>query len=341
MITQDTRNSSTWYALREFETRDITTRSYWNRHTKTLSAGKSQEISSNFIQAREYFRNASEADITVRPLLQYYGVASLSRGLALFLDQTMREATLSQSHGLQVRNWGQTLSTGLAGIGNLGIGISKGIFHDLLLATGNKFYFRHNSSGVNWSIGAGIPPVGAEISVIDAVERIPEVSDQYYAWLGEGVAFMVMKSLTIDREKGIVTYTVASNQLDKLNEIFPLEMFPDRIDSLSGNELNIICPEATTPFFAQGVGSFGIGSVVLCKPLNGGLYFTPLAICFVVSFVLGMLCRYFPTTWINLGRTGKGDGFYPLAIRLLDWIRDAFPAMVVDILKGPYQFEKK
>ena len=75
----------TWYRLREFETRDITARSYKARHSRELSAAKARQISSSFIQAREYFRNASEADFTVRPVLQYYGVSALSLGTALFL----------------------------------------------------------------------------------------------------------------------------------------------------------------------------------------------------------------------------------------------------------------
>ena len=153
-------NTSTWYALREFETRDITSRSYKSRHTLDLSATKAREISSNFIQAREYFRNASEADFTVRPLLLYYGVASLSRGLTLFLDPKKRETCLKPSHGLRIYDWVQELSSGLSKIGNLRIRLTSGLFHDLLTSTGNRFYFRHNSSGVNWAIGAQIPPTG-------------------------------------------------------------------------------------------------------------------------------------------------------------------------------------
>ena len=93
--------------------------------------------------------------------------------------------------------------------------------------------------------------------------------------------------------------------------------------------------------FAQRFDILGIGNIVLFGPLRSNLYITPLAACFMVSFILGMLCRYYPTAWIQMSRTEKGDAFFPLATRLLDWIEEALPAMVVDILRGPYDFEQR
>ena len=61
----------------------------------------------------------------------------------------------------------------------------------------------------------------------------------------------------------------------------------------------------------------------------------------MLSYFLGMLCRYFPTTWIGLARSEMGDAVYLLVTRLFDWIQDMFPSMVVDILRGPYDFEQK
>lgn len=192
----------TWYALREFETRDITSRSYKSRHSLELSAAKAREISSNFVQAREYFRNASAADFTVRPLLLYYGVASLSRGLTLFLDPKKRETSLKQSHGLKIQSWGPKLSNGLNGIGNLQIQLTKGLFHDLLTSTNNRFYFRHNSSGVNCSIGATTPPIRSEFTLQEITARIPDVSDQFSAWTGNSFPSIELTSLKIDRGMG-------------------------------------------------------------------------------------------------------------------------------------------
>ena len=335
---QSPKNMNTWYTLREFETRDITSRSYHNRHALELSASKAREISSNFIQAREYFRNASEAEFAIRPLLQYYGIASLSRGLTLFLEPNRRETSLKPSHGLQVCDWRQELANGLTGIGSLRTRLTEGLFHDLLVATDNKFYFRHNSSGVNWSIGANIPTLGSEFTLEEIVARIPDVSDQYNVWAGKPIPFMVLKSFEVDRANDLFKFVVAAKD-ERVDSVFPTDRFPNRSVTGDSSDLIVECRSTDGPFFAQKVGIWEIGDVVLYGPLKSNLYFTPLAACFMLSFTLGMLCRYFPTTWINIGRFGKGDAFYPLAIRLLDWIQDTFPAMVVDALRGPYDFE--
>jgi len=330
---------STWYALREFETRDITARSYKSRHSLELSAAKAREISSNFVQAREYFRNASGADFTVRPLLLYYGVASLSRGLTLFLDPKKRETSLKQGHGLAIHGWGQKLSNGLNEIGNLQIRLTRGVFHDLLTSTGNRFYFRHNSSAVNWSIGSTIPPIGSEYMLQEITARIPDVSDQFSAWTGESFPSIELTSLKIDRINGIYRITVPKRDAGEIDNVFPVARFPGRSVVEDGDSLVVESTSADGVYFAQRIGLLNIGDVVLYGPLESKLYFTPLAACFMVSFSLGMLCRYFPTTWINISRTEKGDAFYPLATRLLDWTEETFPAMVVDVLKGPYDFE--
>ena len=94
------------------------------------------------------------------------------------------------------------------------------------------------------------------------------------------------------------------------------------------------------PFFAQQYAlHFGIGEVVLCSPLASKEYFTPLAACYMASYLLGMLARYFPAIWINLGCSEKGDAVHPLVISLMDWIQEMYPSMILDVLRGPYPFE--
>lgn len=334
-------NANTWYALREFETRDITARSYKGRHALDLSTAKAREISSNFVQGREYFRNAAAADFTVRPLLLYYGVASLSRGLTLILDPGKRETSLKQSHGLQIYDWGQVLSKGLSEIGNLQIRLTDGLFHELLYSTGNKFYFRHNSSAVNWTLGAQVPPIGSEFTLKEIAARIPDVSGQYEAWTGKAFPSVVLKSLRVAEANEAYRIGVVRHDAKEIDQVFPIMHFPGRSVEEEGDNVVVATAGVDGLFFAQRAGWLNIGDIVLYGPLESKLYVTPLAACFMLSYTLGMLCRYFPTSWISIGRTEKGDAFYPLATRLLDWIEYAFPVMVVDILRGPYDFEAK
>ena len=331
----------TWYALREFETLDISTRSYQNRHSRPLKPDKAREITSNFIQAREYFRSAAAADLTVRPLLQYYGVATLSRGITLFLRPDRRECALSPSHGLDSVNWRQTLSGGLSSVGDLRVKITRGAFHDLLVATDNKFYFRHRSKSVNWHVGASVPEMQSEFTFQEIVARLPDLGNQYLAWTGDSLNFPPLLEARRDDSNRLYKFTIPVSAEGQIESIFPSEFFPHRRIDSQGSDLIVETTLGKAPFLAQQIGFFDIMGdvVVLCEYLESGLYFTPLAASYMSSFILGMLCRYFPTTWTELARSRKGDAVYPLIVRLLDWIQDKYPAMIVDILRGPYDFE--
>ena len=331
----------TWYRLREFETRDITARSYKARHSRELSAAKARQISSSFIQAREYFRNASEADFTVRPVLQYYGVSALSLGTALFLAPQLQESSITPSHGLTTYEWQNVLSNGPRTIGHLRIRLTKGVLHDLLVATGNTFYFRHNSSAVNWRIGAGVPELDSEFTFEEVAARIPDVSQQYVAWTGTPFPSMSLGSFKSLPDENRYEFVVPVSSRASVDAIFPEDRCENRTTQQDSTNIIISHNRSFVPFLAQKSAWLNIGGVVLYPPLNSNKYFTPLAASFISSYVLGMLCRYFPTTWTGLARSEKGDAVYPLVIRLLDWIEDTFPAMVVDMLRGPYEFEKK
>ena len=68
-----------WHKLLDYESRDLIERFIETKHQRRASARQVNEISSNFIQAREYFRNTENSNLSVKPLLLYYGVNSLSR----------------------------------------------------------------------------------------------------------------------------------------------------------------------------------------------------------------------------------------------------------------------
>ncbi len=126
-----------WSDLSLFKSRDLVERKFRERHSLTLRAEKAREIVSAIAQAREFFRSASGAAELVRPLLLYYGVLTLSRGLILFLKPSLREASLKQSHGLSVIDWGQLVSGGVQALPLARIRVDGGTFAELAEATGN------------------------------------------------------------------------------------------------------------------------------------------------------------------------------------------------------------
>ena len=345
-MSASTQSRKTWYTLREFETREITSRRYSALHEKELNEAKAKAIISNFIQAREYFQNASAADFTVRPLLQYYGVSSLSRGLALFLKET-DENTLEPYHGLTTCDWNKILKGNCTNFGQLAIKLTDGVFHELLVSTNRKCYLRAHSSGVDWAIAAKASTFGSMIRFEEIVARIPDISNQYAAWTGNpSPSFVIVNAFhrhPDNQNRNVWKLTVGKSDDAALNLIFPPEKCPSLEKKSSGTNVVVEYDGSFMPFISQWINEdvFGIGNVVLYSYPDSGEDFTPLAACFMLSYILGMLCRYHPVIWTGLIRLEKGDALYPLVVRILDWVQDMFPAMVVDILQGPYAFEKR
>lgn len=75
-----------------------------------LNTRRASEINSSAKQAREYFVNAGTSSFSVRPLLAFYGVSSLSRSLTLLLKKKGGEESLTAGHGLTTESWSTDLS---------------------------------------------------------------------------------------------------------------------------------------------------------------------------------------------------------------------------------------
>jgi len=73
--------TNSWERLSLYESRDLLSRFYQKRHGRELSAEKAYEIIAHLAQGRGFFTSAGQSSELVRPLLLYYGVYALSRGL--------------------------------------------------------------------------------------------------------------------------------------------------------------------------------------------------------------------------------------------------------------------
>ncbi len=102
-----------WETLSMFESRDYVGLWYRERHGRQLNARNANAVTTCFIQGRQYFEAAASAATSVRPLLLYYGVLSMARGLILLRDTTKKEESLKPSHGLEAVDWNGTLAGGL------------------------------------------------------------------------------------------------------------------------------------------------------------------------------------------------------------------------------------
>ncbi len=342
----------TWYALREFETLDVITWNYGVRHKHDPKVAKAREIAASFNQAREYFTSAYAANTTVRPLLQYYGVATLSRGLVLFMSSGVRETDLKEGHGIGGHAWKNVLTSQTRDLGALPVKLKAGLFRHFLEVTGKSFYFRNNSLEVNNCLRVRPPHSDCEVTLEDIASRIPDIADQYAAWRKERPPFVPLVSVDNDYDnsqfefalpkfiEGPSSVIVAELSEVGVEDIFPNNQCPNLVVDSSGSNIIVRYDPPFMPFLAQRFGQSRKSDIVLYPPLNSGEYFTPIALCFMLSYILGMICRYYPTIWVSLAHPQKGDAIYPFIIRAMDWIQEVYPLMVVDVLRGPYHWEK-
>ena len=142
-------SAADWDILANYESYELVRRDYKSRHGRTPSARHAREIAAPFTHARSYFRSARQAELTVKPLLLYYGVISLSRGLTLMLTRGLREAALVPSHGLSVKDWGGQLAQDHPDFSALQVEVNTaGTFMELARATDFMSLLRINTSDI-------------------------------------------------------------------------------------------------------------------------------------------------------------------------------------------------
>ena len=328
-----------WHKLYDYESRDLIERFISKKHNRKASARQVSEISSNIIQSREFFRNAEDANLSVKPLLLYYGVNSLSRGLVLLLNPYLSESSLKPSHGLDTINWRQSISEN--NLKDLTVEINNGGFYELLTSTKNKSYLKLHSSGINWKVNFPVPNLKKRFTLENLIRIIPDLNVEYNKWLNENLETLkVSKFASNDMEyrftieKFKINQTIISNNFDSniLSNI--------RITENTSN-FEIAIPVTYFPQLSQSINEdiFGIGNVTLCRLIPDNIYLNSISQLYCLSFYLGMLSRYFPSYWINLNKTEKGDSIYPLLLKSIDLIIDDYPTLIYEFLEGPYNFE--
>ena len=121
-----------WKSISRFESHDFVAKWYRKVHGRSASAAKVGQINACFAHGREYFRNAERSEMSVKPLLLYYGVLSCCRGVVLANNPEKKEESLKPRHGLETVDWQNTLSGGIKNVLELQVRASDGTFRELV-----------------------------------------------------------------------------------------------------------------------------------------------------------------------------------------------------------------
>lgn len=324
-----------WEYLSNYESYTLVKQDYFGRHGRSPNTQAAREISAPFVHARSYFTSASNADPTVKPLLLYYGVVSLSRALTLLLSRGLRESTLAPSHGLRVISWLGELSKERFDVADLKIGVTEaGSFRDLARATKQVSLVRANQSSINYIALNDDIATGMEYSLGDILSRIPELSDQHFRWRGvrdcfrgtfhtdpesNTAIFGILKSSVIDRQ-----------QTDRLLNNCELGFTDETPSSAHYSGRNSV---EALPAMTDKAGHLGIGDLYISSRYPGSSSLSKTSAAFALSYILGMLVRYYPTQWTALIKSQVSDDAVPTLMSSIDYIETRFPGFVKDFIE--------
>lgn len=336
-----------WEELSVFESQDFVRRWYKDRHGRELNAARRREITSCFSQGREYMSSATNAAMSVRPLLLYYGVLSLSRGVILLLDRTKTEASLKASHGLEVVDWRTTLADGIQNVLDLKIRATNGTFCELALASKN----RHSTGWWSWpklvvgtyTVELNCPRfiedqttitlddlISRDHRFLSLYERTTQRSTKVH--LSEIIAYENGIEVSLFDLGGVTPETIAtrfgvpSNVLIRSRSESTRLPIPNYYFHLLAGDLNELKPVLPV---SQYVGNDGM---FVLEDFSNGDRFSELLRTFLTAYILGMLVRYFPTHWIALLRNENGDTAQPILMAAINAIERDYPELIAGAL---------
>jgi len=331
-------NSEIWQQLLSLESRDITSKWFAEIHSRELNARHAKEINSAAKQAREYFRNAANSNYSVRPLLTFYGVASLSRSLLLLLKKNGGEESLTGSHGLETTDWGSTMSgevaKGLKNLGSLKIRTRNGLFSDFVTQTDNRISIHVNSSGVDWHVCYDVPASGIELTLQDLFSRIPDLQRDF-GNISHSLKYAPINEMTYSGDSGFRA-KVRKDQFGTFRSYY------ESVGYSLVDEANCVVLTADAETFRKNLPLFihsyihkmfgSIPTLYISEPFWSESRYSQLCITYMVSYFLGMLVRYYPTHWVSLTQGDKGDEWWPTVNRAQQFVEQSFPELVVELI---------
>lgn len=328
-------DSKIWQELLILESRDSVSNLYTKIHSRTLNAQRTIAITNAAKQAREYFRNAYNSNYTVKPLLTFYGIASLSRSLILLLKRSGGEETLSMGHGLTTEAWRDTFSgnmeQNLSSLLDLKISSSSGLFCDLITAIENTSCIHTNGSDPNWHITYLINDK-YELTFGDILKRLADIRSDLLTANHSPLNFPISAiSFTISEGLKINTYSEVDNNL--ASELLKYN-YTISEDSKVISATSDIFQEAHLTFTHTNLNKmFGsIPHLHFSPPLPSNKHVCEIGLLYIASFTMSMLVRYFPTIWVSITQGEKGDILWPTIYKTQQLVESSFPELVLEFI---------
>jgi hypothetical protein len=361
MILEMPRLPDPWDTLSLYESTELVSQFYHERHGVKPAPAKAWAIASHLTQGHQYFRSSRDADDLVRPLLLYYGVLALSRGLIIFRSPDPLSPNYDEGHGLRAMRWEDGLTQGAAGvrrITHLSMSVSKGTFTQLANSTENVervllLDVEPTYNMADW-IKAGTTYINPRqkptqtITIGQVLERIPDLMDLYertfrrHARCCAAVVKLDESSKRLMVGFGRSDLGLQSDQrirqIAGIGRTIALAHSPVLMRGWTGMDPNrtyertYATDEELVAIFPS-VKQNDMGDRFIVQPFPSGLDLSTLSILYAASYAVGMLVRYFAPVWSSLVSRRRGDLTYPLLKAATAAVEQRFPKLVLQELQ--------
>ena len=305
---------------------------------RSLNLRRAHEIVSAVRQGREYLRSASTAAQSVRPLLTYYGNLSISRATVLLLRRAAGEESLTRGHGLETEGWSDLLNTdlpaSLARVGELKVNVTAGLFRDLLQETDNQICVHARSSKVDWDLKYLLPTERVQMSLLDVVSRLPDIAS--------GIRGAAAETMSVPIDEMSFSAEVGFRAILRCDSVLPmLESYLAAGYGVTGDgmRLTLTCPAAKFESCLPQLSHCyvrklfdSIPTLYLCRPISDKVRLSQIALTLGLSYMLGMLTRYFPTHWVALQSGSLGDHMWPTLFAAQRYVENSYPELLLELI---------
>lgn len=324
-------------SIRYLLSSEIVKKRYKQLHGREANTTKARTIALHVEQGINFLESASNAPVTIRPLLQFYGVAALARAVTLFLNPKLtHESTLTSGHGLEVVNWNELHEERSdRGFPQLNIKTTKGLFTDLNKATDGRAVFYANSSAPNWPIKLGKISLGTVINLADIIGLLPDLWQEYEQWTGVKKERAELQSCKLNNptpnENTLEINTEQS--VDECKKLISTGLIS--VTQKSENKIQLIFRTGANFQPVQlHHGAFDIGDTLLVPPIDTKHAFSTIAIYYILAYVMSMLARYRLTDWLAVWQREKGDSARPVFEQIMGVIQDEYLQICANLMDG-------
>lgn len=317
--------------LDNFLSRELVAEMYKTRHGGTANSAKLREITTHVDQGLEFFESARHADISIKPLLQFYGIASLSRAVCLFLKPGLTQSALTAGHGLKI-NYGTGRSSlhDNGGLQTLELTVCRGLFTDLSKATLQLDLLKANSNKANFRVEYNVPKIDTSFTFEALLSLFPDMWDSFAKWSKWPQSRYILKGITNSKDDETEWIIYPSIDDEQATLLFGAKPITNEYLQSENQSKLVLPPQINFQFAQKNDDMFGIGSLYVVTPIGPNIQLSTISTMYAVAYTLSMLARYRLTDWLQVWSGGKGDAARPLFQAFIDMIDEEFPRICAE-----------